>query len=106
MSQLRQQVCLRDLYLSYGSIYQDKHHCPPKHVPFNADTTNHEMYKAYNVSVERARKCGYELNKSHYDPDVIKSTYYVDYKKKQSEPVHYQSRYAYQPNNAKFYDET
>ena len=64
------------------------------------------MYKAYNVSVERARKCGYELNKSHYDPDVIKSTYYVDYKKKQSETVHYQSRYAYQPNNAKFYDET
>jgi hypothetical protein len=71
---------MRDLQLSYELYHVGKHHCPPKHVAFNADTTNHELYKPYNVKVERARKCGYSLNKNHYDPSLLKSTYREAYK--------------------------
>lgn len=75
---------LPDLYLQYRSIDLEKHHCPPKHVPFNADTTNHQFYKPYNIAPERPVKCAYSLNKAHYDPDLLKSTYRANYKGEQS----------------------
>jgi len=78
---------LLDMQLSYRCIEVDKHHCPPKHVPFSADTTNHELYKPHNVTVERVPKMAYSLNKSHYDPNLLKSTYREAYKGQPSEPI-------------------
>lgn len=101
-----QPLCLLDLHLWYPLTHIGKHHCPPRHIAFKAETSNQHFYKPYGISVEKSKKCAYTLNQNHYDPELLKSTYRANYKPFHLAPTHYQSKYAYQPNNNKFYDET
>jgi hypothetical protein len=94
------------LHLPYLAYSLDKHHCPPKHVAFNADTTNHELYKAYRVEAVKTQKGAYSLIRSHYDPSLLRSTYSQDYHKYPIEPPQPQTKYAYRPNTAKLSAET
>lgn len=99
-------MCLLNLHLWYFNHYEGKHHCPPTHIAFKAETSNQHFYKPYNVSVERNKNCGYTINQSHYDPQLLKSTYRANYKAYHYQPTHYETKYSYQPNKNKFYDET
>jgi hypothetical protein len=86
--------------------HSGKHHCPQPHIPFKADTTNHHYYKPYQITAEQSRKCVYKVIDNHYDPDLIQSTYRTNYKGFQCPAAHLPHKYAYQPNTAKFYDQT
>lgn len=82
------------------------HRCPQPHIAFKGETTHHHDYKAHNVQHQRVQKCAYKLAQNHYDPDLIKSTYRLNYQPHLPTPAHSRTHYAYQPSNAKFSDET
>lgn len=52
------------------------------------------------------RRCGYEVTASRYDSDLLKSTYQMNYKPFTCPASHAHKKYAYQPNTAKFHDDT
>lgn len=94
------------MYLRYFEAHLGKHRCPQPHVVFKGESTNHHDYKPYKITAEHSHKCAYKLSDSHYDPDLMKSTYRVSYKTFQCPASQVHNKYAYQPNTAKFSDMT
>ncbi len=56
--------------------------------------------------MQKPARCAYQLNPSRYDPNLLKSTYRDDYHQHKCPASVPYAKYAYQPNNAKFNDET